>query len=257
MAYGRGEYAKCFEVAPVGAAVWLFLFLICVVFILLNMFIAILVEHYGAVKASLGDQGLTIGQHMVLLYHDFIWSSAYQLRQLWRLLLDRVLIRLGDGVVAKLPRPADEPTRVSPILYDEMLDVIDLVLVQAGDKPDESLPPLKGGIQKNMFLKAGIDSSTADHLSKNYLAYAKRNKYTSYPMDKVCFEFDKKMQQFDADLDNFRDDLKVWFEERLIDTNSLDPRLQKLDTIARSIEPAVLPPPPPPPPPPPGEPDED
>jgi len=88
--FGQGDLATMFDIAPLRATFWLVMFFVCVVFLMTSMVVAILSDHYSAVKSMPGQvsQSLLLQAHLTAI--EWIWRSSYHGRSIYRFLYSRL-----------------------------------------------------------------------------------------------------------------------------------------------------------------------
>lgn len=78
MTLGNFQYDRLHSVAPVSAAVWFWAYVLLALFVLLNVLIAIIMDHYLMVKSRIGDVGVGIWSQIVETIQDFRWAHSYE-----------------------------------------------------------------------------------------------------------------------------------------------------------------------------------
>merc|ERR1719482_2631110 len=72
------DYYKLHQVAPMVAAWWFWTYILFVVFVLLNLLVALIIDQYGEVKRRMGEDGQSIVAQIYEAYQNFKWSMGYE-----------------------------------------------------------------------------------------------------------------------------------------------------------------------------------
>jgi hypothetical protein len=75
---GNFDYQRLHSVAPVSAALWFWAYIVAVVLVLLNVLVAIIMDHYLSVKANVGDTIPSIFYQLRQLMSDLRWMHSYE-----------------------------------------------------------------------------------------------------------------------------------------------------------------------------------
>jgi hypothetical protein len=78
MTLGNFAYARLHSVASVSAAIWFWVYVVLVLFVLINVLIAIIMDHYLMVKSRIGEVGVGIWSQVVGMIQDFKWAHSYE-----------------------------------------------------------------------------------------------------------------------------------------------------------------------------------
>mmetsp|Transcript_73419 Transcript_73419/g.174950 ORF Transcript_73419/g.174950 Transcript_73419/m.174950 type:complete len:795 (+) Transcript_73419:101-2485(+) len=228
MAYGRGDYAALYSIAPASAAIWLILYLVLFVFVMSNMLIAILSSYYGQVKSSLEDKGLNILKQGYIIADDAVWNWSYQLRRAYRIFK---LTKLGK----RFPDIREEPVRVSSLPYQAIIAGVNKIMYKPHKTSFKS-------VTEDFLQHCGCDEATAERLLKKYKAFRHRRGLEAFPMKDLFEEFEIVMADYYKQLDGMKDHIHDWYAERLVDFEKLAPRQRHLNELAESIVPEAGPP---------------
>lgn len=216
VAFGRLNYHAIHNIAPYTAVVWLFSFIVSIVFILMNMLLAIIMDHYTGVWHEIGDRGHDIVEQLRDMLGDACWTGAYLFRFVYRI----VKSRTPSFCKKRLPNVKPEQERM-PIPYE-------WILGQCEADPH-------GWATEEMLHMCDCDENTAARLLTKAEAHVRRHVDEIYPLDQLFGEFDDSMKTYYWQLDEICDDMRGWFSDRMVDTGNLEPRQKKLEGLAQHI----------------------
>jgi len=225
--FGHGDFDEFHRIAPISSVLWLFSYISCVCFVLMNMFVAIVVEHYRGAKLALGDKGYSIWHQARDLCADGLWSSTYYVRMVYRIIEAKLPERLRKCA----PHCPPEAPRVAKVPYDYLLDVL-------------SNADPHGLITLKWLSQHGCDDSTAERLNSKCCKFMKRKTSDMYPLEHLFHEFTDSMAIYQAKVDAFADELRAWFSAKTIDAGNMEHRNKKLEHLSQSIRPMEEEPPP-------------
>lgn len=77
MLMGHAELREMYEIAPVSTTIWFWLFLICVMFVLSNLMLAIIYEHWENFRSLIGPTP-TMLQDAKIGWEDFLWRFEWR-----------------------------------------------------------------------------------------------------------------------------------------------------------------------------------
>jgi len=78
MTLGNFKYSRLHSVAPISAGIWFWVYVVLGLFVLVNLLIAIIMDHYLNVKQRIGKVGLGIWSQVVEMIDDFRWAHSYE-----------------------------------------------------------------------------------------------------------------------------------------------------------------------------------
>mmetsp|Transcript_58253 Transcript_58253/g.109755 ORF Transcript_58253/g.109755 Transcript_58253/m.109755 type:complete len:786 (-) Transcript_58253:116-2473(-) len=226
--FGRLDYETMHNIAPFTALTWLFSFIVTIVFILLNMLLAIITDHYTGVWKQMGSRGHDIIEQLMDMSGDACWMGAYICRVMYRVIRER----MPPPIRRCLPKRKGEQERKS-IPFDYILgecaanpDGLTTLDFLVGPYIDREWP------EEGTF---GCDHKTAERLLVKCEAHVRRHVDEFYPLDRLFNEFDMSMKQYHEQLDVFTEEVRAWFSERIVDAGNMEPRQKKLEGLAQYI----------------------
>jgi len=247
MLSGLGDFAAMYELYPVAASVWLFTFAVAVIFVSSNMVMAIIVDHFGEVRADLGQGEQDIVTQSRALVSDAVWTGSFHLRQIIRLLEEKI-----PKLKLVFPYLDDEPVRVARVPYEVIIEALDPNCVDESADPLASLKTLKelasdqkranvplwvkgqplwAPMQRDVLIACGCDESTADRLLTKCDSIVSGKRPQNFQTDILYHEFEGQMRNSYEQLAATEDDLRMWLSERKIDCDNLEPRQRKLEAL--------------------------
>lgn len=227
---GRGDFAAMQSISPVAAAVWLFLFVVTVVFILSNLILAIAVENFGHVRSSSGQSNQGLIEQLGIIWSNWVWKVCYNVRTVYATFMSRA----SPKMLELLPAPRHEPVRVGRIPYNDLLEV-----VSAREEQEEGGPPPWRPVREDELLVRGCDVATARRLLGQCHDRVQRHSPGDFPTVRLFEEFEAAMRKTYSQIDSVGEDLRSWLNSRLADCNNLEPRQRKLEILSKIIEPSV------------------
>lgn len=217
--FGGGDFAAMYEVSPTAASTWLLFFVGTYSFVVMNVIIAILSEHYNV--ATDANIGMTLPRQIVEIISDKAWTAAYIMRILYRLLRGR----LPTKALKYFREIPDEPERVAKIPWEAMIEEL----------RDPKAPAWAGAGPKSL-MRAGCDEPTACRLYDKALVYVQGYTPSTYPPKKLTKEFEVGMNSAYDRVDEFENEIREYLNDRLVEVHNLEPRQQKLEAVQKSIE---------------------
>eukprot|EP00405_Crypthecodinium_cohnii_P036869 CAMPEP_0206539970 /NCGR_PEP_ID=MMETSP0325_2-20121206/8721_1 /ASSEMBLY_ACC=CAM_ASM_000347 /TAXON_ID=2866 /ORGANISM="Crypthecodinium cohnii, Strain Seligo" /LENGTH=995 /DNA_ID=CAMNT_0054037593 /DNA_START=87 /DNA_END=3074 /DNA_ORIENTATION=+ len=263
---GIGDFGEMYEVYPVAAIVWLFLFAVVIVFIASNMIFAIMVDHYGQVRKDNSSASQTLLQQCRFLVEDVIWTGSFHIRRGIRTMQEK-----WPRVTQVTPYIDPEEPRVSSIPFDVLLEALEPVAENESADPGAVLRSLseiskedsvrskapawtKGQpswapIELDVVVACGCDNATGLRLLDKAEAICMSRRPTDFPADMVYHEFTGQMRNIHELLAGTEEDMRLWMAERCVDCSNLEPRQRKFEALAvekivqrpREDEPMLMP----------------
>lgn len=180
---GAAKFDRLYEVAPVNSHIWYWLFLLIMVFLMLNLLLVINIEYFGATRASAGDtQG--IPADIKALWKDFVWRFDWRRDQFsegeyWACFTGDPYDGLIEGLMTNsavdesMEKAADRHC-LGLRLGRKMMEDLSVEVLSEKDNPGV-------GILKSLELrKIGCDASTAEHLLDECRNWVNSEKSTSH-----------------------------------------------------------------------------
>lgn len=230
VAHGSADFEAFHRIAPTMAVLWLVLYVIAVVFIMMNMLISIIVYHYGVVRSKQLDSNLHLFVQLNDIRSDLAWYAGYISRRVYHV----VHGRLPPWALRILPGSHEVPKRVSQVPYDELLEDIDPERLD-GDAPRLRVPK-KGLDPRAKLFKHGCDIATTDRILNKFSRFERRNLAVQYPLEVLFNECDNAMDSHGGDLLRKKDDQHLWISKRKVDLENLERRQKTLDSVAGSFQ---------------------
>jgi len=244
MAFGGGNFEEMHAIMPLSAIAWLFLFVLSMIFILQNLFMAIIVDYHVEVQtAAAGAEGISMFTQLAGIFGDIWWTGSYVFRVVYRL----VWPRLPPYIQPYFRRLHPEPTRVWKVpwevllsnlgakgeVYDEVYDAKGELCTNAGDR---EIPSWEYA-DMDMLLRAQCDESTANRLFTKCRAFAAGRTPDTYPPEKLVAEFEGAMTRSYDNINSFNDELRGWLAEKNVDCANMEPRQKRLEHLCKVIQP--------------------
>lgn len=120
--FGEVDYQAFHRVAPMTAAIWFWSYVIVMILIMLNLLIAIIMEHYMSVKERVGESGQSIFEQAGQLLSDLRWRFSYEgsrksvpISDLLALISSDPSVHRGGGGLNKAKKPQTEEERANRI----------------------------------------------------------------------------------------------------------------------------------------------
>jgi hypothetical protein len=244
--FGKGDFAAMSEIAPVSAIVWLIAFVICIVFLLANILVAIVVDHFKDQKRVAGQAEQGLLEQTFTFMGDIGWRASYESRVVMKYLKRKLPLKVSKF----LPMVPNEEKRVKRIPYDSLIESMDTgfhVAPRAGSKlsvgitpvtpvkGDQKKIPLWAPITRQDLMDGGVDSKTANRLlAKSYWITHQRVP-NDFPADVLYHQFESEMQNSYEKLEGTGLELHGWLQERLRDCGNLEPRQKKLIDVSNNL----------------------
>lgn len=226
MLFGHGDFPKMYKIAPVSATAWLFAFVVAIVFLLANMLLALVIDHYGDSVKVYGTHGMSLIEQLSFFIRDASWTGGYWRRRAYALAhyVSPLLRRCG-------PRPTQEPKRVWNVPYGDLVEL----LAYGGD----GLPPSWDPVDTKLLCMCDCDVATAEHLLDKCRDYNRRRKPEHFPVERLFVDFEGEMERAYTQIETVQDGLREWFTARTVESRNMEPRQQKVEAIAKEIRPAI------------------
>lgn len=219
--FGRGDFAAMYEVSPMAASMWLFFFVGTYSFVVINVIIAILVEHFAVATRGI-EHGKTLPAQLYEIASDKLWTGAYMAKVLYGLLRER----LPTKVQTRFVRQIDEgPQRVKKVPIEAM--------IQEARDPEH---PASAGATPKLLMKAGCDPSTAERMYRKAVDWTKGYAPEAYPPAKLANEFRDGMREAYHQLDELEGWIREFLYDKALQVGNLEPRQEKLQAVQQTIQ---------------------
>jgi hypothetical protein len=176
---GTINFEVMYSIAPVSASMWYWLYMISIVFVLFNMFMAIMYDHYWKTKSQTGD---VMGLPMQL--RETLGNGLWYIRWRWeqfrarepvgasfREMLEELLLRAqaSEDVIA-----STETSVLGPRMLRHKTESLRFKQKQTMEHADDENDPLHEATAKEDLKEMKVDKELADRLLVGCRAYFER-----------------------------------------------------------------------------------
>jgi len=180
---GAAKFTEIYAVAPVNSVIWYSLFLLIMVFLMMNLLLVIIIEYFSTTRGSAGDtQG--IPADIKATWKDFMWRLDWRRDQFsegeyWACFTGDPYADLIEGIMtnAKIDESMERAAEQHCLglrLGRKQMEDLSIEALSEKDNPGV-------GIVKSLELrKMGCDALTAEHLMDECRNWVNSEKSTSH-----------------------------------------------------------------------------